>query len=109
MVLVPPPADPTFADSGQRIFELLSKTGKTAKLSKDQKIHRRGNFPAINVGLTYGQGNKKPTNLLNSDPSAVETLLNNNDVKRFAGYASCRSPPPAHCDSLAMYNALMYF
>lgn len=89
MVLVPPPDDPTFAESGLRVYDLLANTGLTAKFSKEQKIHRRGNFPAINVGLTYGQGNKKPTNLLNSDPAAVDTLLVDKDVNRLAGYASC--------------------
>ncbi|TFK18416.1 hypothetical protein FA15DRAFT_565693, partial [Coprinopsis marcescibilis] len=50
--------------------------------------HRRGRFPAVNVGTSYGQGSKKPANLRHHDVELVERLLRDKDVQRLATFGS---------------------
>ncbi|KZP28375.1 hypothetical protein FIBSPDRAFT_729233 [Athelia psychrophila] len=52
--------------------------------------HRRGDFPALAVGVSYGGGQKRPGNLVNSRANArvLRRLLRTRALRRIAGFAS---------------------
>ncbi|KAF7304234.1 hypothetical protein HMN09_00824400 [Mycena chlorophos] len=53
-----------------------------------EKKHRRGLFAAINVGVSYGQGQTKPSWLKSDYEATAERLLANTDIQRMALFAS---------------------
>lgn len=55
-------------------------------------INSRGNFAALNVGLSPGQGSKEPVNLKQRGPlqGVADRLLANDDVQRMAHYHTSR-------------------
>lgn len=59
---------------------------------KDLIDPKRGDFQALNVGLSYGQGHKKPTLLdLDHFQNLADALLGNVDIQRLASYQDGKS------------------
>ncbi|KZP02401.1 hypothetical protein FIBSPDRAFT_970041 [Athelia psychrophila] len=52
--------------------------------------HRRGDFPVLAVAVSYGGGQKRPGNLVNSrrNARALRILLRTRALRRIAGFAS---------------------
>lgn len=65
-------------------------------LPKKSRRHRRGAFPAIAGGISFGGGQRRPSHLHNepANASALEWLSSLQPFKRIAGFASCRCPHP---------------
>ncbi|KAF8056168.1 hypothetical protein FPV67DRAFT_1431887 [Lyophyllum atratum] len=83
-----PSNDPTYRESCQRAYNVIMREGAQAKFSKSETTHRRGDFPALNVGVTMGLGATYPTNLDNGPHAAmVERLISNPDIQRLAHFA----------------------
>lgn len=77
----------------------MMKEGGNARFRTSN--HRRGAFPAMNIGVLFGKGQLRPMRL-NDGPHGdmVGRLLASTSVQRLASYASCRLNTylkPAHC------------
>ncbi|KAJ6574070.1 hypothetical protein B0H19DRAFT_1253833 [Mycena capillaripes] len=60
-VLAGQPRDPTYKTSVAAAFGAIMQEGTAARFPAIMRKHRRGLFAAINVGLTFGKGQKVPT------------------------------------------------
>nr|GAT56089.1 predicted protein [Mycena chlorophos] len=69
------PDDPSYAASAQRAFDAVLREGHAAKFPASEKKHRRGLFAAINVGVSYGQGQTKPSWLKSDYEATAESYL----------------------------------
>lgn len=73
----------------QRAFQKLNTEAAQAQFAKSERTHRRGRFPAINVGISMGMGPTHPDNLkLGKHAGMVERLLGDRDIIRMANHAS---------------------
>ncbi|KAI0055932.1 hypothetical protein BV25DRAFT_1921411, partial [Artomyces pyxidatus] len=68
-----------------RAYDSLDKVRESLRLPDDVQ-HRRGRYPSVNVGISYGRGQKQPMNLPTPEP--VRQLLQDADVRRIAGFAN---------------------
>ncbi|KAG6815570.1 hypothetical protein H0H93_009451 [Arthromyces matolae] len=88
LVLVGMPDDPTYISSCEQAYSAMSKEGSCAEFSDAEKEHKRGPFPAKNVGVTMGLGATYPTNLqCGAHKDMLERLLANEHIKRLAYFA----------------------
>ncbi|KAF7318610.1 hypothetical protein HMN09_00372000 [Mycena chlorophos] len=87
-VYVSPPDNPTYAASHKSAYQELVDASLAAKFPAAFKQHRRGRFAAINVGLSYGQGQTTPSWLESDYPAVAERLLASTNFNRLAGFAS---------------------
>lgn len=63
-----------------------------AKFRPKEKRHIRGAFPALDVGVTYGNGLRAPVNLHTGHHTAMlERLLNHPGLHRMAAFADGRT------------------
>lgn len=86
---VGPPDAAQWPDVHRRAFEKLSAEAAHAHFARKERIHRRGRFPAINVGISMGMGPSDPSNLdLGKHAAMVERLLADPDINRMANHAS---------------------
>lgn len=85
------PFDPSYEKDAEDLFDIMVKEGDDARLGPAD--HHRGAFPAINVGVSFGQGQLHPINLKNGlHTDMVARLLESKSAQRLASYASCRFP-----------------
>ncbi|KAJ7180004.1 hypothetical protein C8R43DRAFT_941738 [Mycena crocata] len=92
-VLVGQPKRNDYADAVAHVYELLCKEGAAAAFPSNMCQHRRGLFAVINVGLSYGKGQKAPSFLRNGKyAAAADRLLANKHVQRLATFASGSGP-----------------
>lgn len=95
------PRDSTYAISARRSHNLILEEGRSACFKPEERHHRRGNFPAVNVGITYGKGTKSPVNLRHDRHSEMlKRLCSNSDIKRLATFASGRLFPALYLPTL---------
>ncbi|TFK76059.1 hypothetical protein BDN72DRAFT_867771 [Pluteus cervinus] len=67
----------------------MLREGEAADFHKKEKDHRRGVFPAINIGVTHGKGTPHPIQLSAGTHSAMmRRLLEDADMQRLAFFAS---------------------
>lgn len=86
-----PPDWITYPLARQRALNKILQEGQGASFSASEKKHRRGRFPAVNVGVTYGNGATEAINLKNSNHDAmVQRLCADKDIQRMATFASGR-------------------
>ncbi|KAG6835061.1 hypothetical protein H0H93_005200 [Arthromyces matolae] len=79
--------DPSWLDSCNNVFDAIKEEGIAAGFTASGEEHCRGNFPAVNVGITMGYGATYPTNLSTGSHTAMmERLLANRDVKRISNF-----------------------
>ncbi|KAJ7898755.1 hypothetical protein B0H13DRAFT_2234274 [Mycena leptocephala] len=87
-VLAGQPCKDDYAAAVQRAFTAISQAGTEARFPASMRKHRRGLFAAINVGLSYGKGQKVPCWLNNKEyTSLADELLANEDIGRMASFA----------------------
>ncbi|KAF8876360.1 hypothetical protein CPB84DRAFT_1689174, partial [Gymnopilus junonius] len=74
----------------QRVTDKLNRAGGEAKITqKWQQENRRGDFKAIAVGVSFGQGQKMPGYLkVNPNQKLVHALITNADLKKCSGFAA---------------------
>ncbi|PPQ67439.1 hypothetical protein CVT26_007233 [Gymnopilus dilepis] len=83
------PDDARFLAAADAVFEHLAVAGKAAAFRKSHVEHPRGAFPAVNVGITHGQGTQRPVNLQTHElKGVVEELLADENVQRLATFGS---------------------
>ncbi|KAJ6532935.1 hypothetical protein DFH09DRAFT_932987 [Mycena vulgaris] len=69
-------------------FHAIRDAGQEARFPSAMREHRRGLFAAINVGLSYGKGQKVPCWLDNKEYTPIaDKLLANRSIGRLAGFA----------------------
>lgn len=92
-VLVGRPAnDPTYLQDCGRAFEAISRAGESANFRPEEKRHRRGCFPAINVGVSHGNGTTAPCQLSNGPHELMLSGLQaEKSIQRLAAFASGKS------------------
>ncbi|KAH6899086.1 hypothetical protein BKA70DRAFT_1115654 [Coprinopsis sp. MPI-PUGE-AT-0042] len=88
MVLVAPPDDPTYRAACDEVASVLEAHAQSGSFTNEELSHKRGQFPALNVGTSYGQGSTRPSNLRNKDAAMVASLLANTCIQRVAIFAS---------------------
>ncbi|KAG6893826.1 hypothetical protein C0992_008513, partial [Termitomyces sp. T32_za158] len=92
-VLAGQPRDSRYQQSAARVYDALVRESQSAAFGLDAAAHRRGRFPALNVGAYYGNGTRTAVNLNSrADPSIAQRLLANPDVERLANFASGELP-----------------
>ncbi|KAJ6521651.1 hypothetical protein DFH09DRAFT_1251093 [Mycena vulgaris] len=75
-------------------FHAIRDAGQEARFPSAMREHRRGLFAAINVGLSYGKGQKVPCWLDNKEYTPIaDKLLANRSIGRLAGFADGASRP----------------
>lgn len=96
----------------QAAFERLNTEGERAHFTKDERVHRRGRFPAINAGISMGTGPSHPGVLdLGKHTEMVARLLADPNIKRMANHASGmrrtgrNKPKLTCCPYAASFNA----
>ncbi|KAJ7862693.1 hypothetical protein B0H13DRAFT_2354532 [Mycena leptocephala] len=87
-VLAGQPHSAAYAAAAHGAFIDIMKAGAGACFPADMRRHRRGLYAVINVGLSYGQGQRIPGWLDNKEYSNLaDGLLASTNVKRLAGFA----------------------
>jgi len=88
-VLAGRPDDPTYTKAAEAAFQTLAEESSKANFVTKECNHKRGCFPAVSVGLSYGQGQLKPA-LLNTGKNTemVERLIQNSNIQRIATFGS---------------------
>jgi hypothetical protein len=64
-VLAGNPRKPTYDANCAAACQSIMEAGRSSLFSDKHKLHRRGNFPAANVGITHGKGTTEPISLNN--------------------------------------------
>lgn len=108
-VLVGQPRGGAYLDAACRCHRAILEEGRREHFEPEEQQHRRGNFPAINIGITHGMGLPVPTNLVNEGHrEMVERLLADADIKRLATFASGAflATPRAPVSRLTHYRQL---
>jgi hypothetical protein len=52
------PRDPTWTNVESNATGALHEGGKQASFSQEQRMHRRGDYPALGVGVSFGGGRR---------------------------------------------------
>ncbi|RDB20133.1 hypothetical protein Hypma_012874 [Hypsizygus marmoreus] len=87
--LVGQPPDPSFRRAARRAFETLMREGQAAGFRREEMSSRRGQFAALNVGVTYGNRTTQPVTLNDHEHAdMVSRLLADADFQRLASFAS---------------------
>ncbi|PPQ97895.1 hypothetical protein CVT26_013069 [Gymnopilus dilepis] len=70
--------------------EALESNRSRLLIPKEERVHRRGAFPAVPCGISHGGGSTQPGNLNNNKNNAavVEELCAMDCFKRLAGFAT---------------------
>ncbi|KAG6836254.1 hypothetical protein H0H93_009778 [Arthromyces matolae] len=88
LVLVGMPDDPTYLESCRLAYKAMGEEGSRAEFVGKDKDHKRGPFPAKNVGVTMGLGATYPTNLqCGNHKDMLDRLLANEHIARLASFA----------------------
>ncbi|KAG6915178.1 hypothetical protein DXG01_012840 [Tephrocybe rancida] len=86
------PNDPLYRDAADRTYELMMSVYERVKgdFDADSKIshHKRGHFPALNVGIMHGIGRPQPSQLDNGKYEPLVRELLDSILQRLAGYGS---------------------
>ncbi|KAK0439090.1 uncharacterized protein EV420DRAFT_1279737 [Desarmillaria tabescens] len=87
-VIAGQPRDPSYSAACMEVHDDILREGQTANFRKN--CHgRRGGFPAVNVGISYGKGQKVPSRLQNGVLAGIiNRLVGSEAVRRMASYAS---------------------
>ena|SRR5580704_9926511 len=88
-VLAGRPDDPTYVKAAEETFQALAEEATKANFATKECNHKRGCFPAVSVGLSYGQGQLKPALLdTGKNTAMMERLLQNTSIQRIATFGS---------------------
>ncbi|KAJ7109051.1 hypothetical protein C8R43DRAFT_904942 [Mycena crocata] len=88
-VLAGQPRDRTYAEDAAAAFAAMAGERSTAQFPATLSVHPRGPFPALNIGLTYGKGQRVPS--YHSHPhygALLQRLIGNPGIRRMAIFAS---------------------
>lgn len=84
-----PGCDPSWEAMHIAAADKLEEARGRCKLSKKDTHHRRGHFPALASGISFGGGQLKPKNRSNGENTGIlAELTSHPSFKRLAGFAS---------------------
>lgn len=90
-VAVGRPDDAAYDAAYEEAYAAMLKAGQEGAFTEEELSHRRGEFPAVNVGISYGHGAQAPHNLRTHHHTAMlQDLLHNPGVTRMANFASSK-------------------
>ncbi|KAH9917197.1 uncharacterized protein B0H18DRAFT_1123790 [Fomitopsis serialis] len=89
-VLCGAPNDPAWTGVHRDAAAAISEARLRLSFASKDVVHRRGDFPALAVGVSYGGGQKQPANLVHSsaNETVLGSLLANQHVQRIASFGS---------------------
>ncbi|TDL13644.1 hypothetical protein BD410DRAFT_846742 [Rickenella mellea] len=89
-VLVGRPRDPGWAALSNDVFTTISKARDRCTFSQDQADHRRGQFPTLSIGTSFGGGQCRAGNLASTpaNKTVLEELLKEKCIQRIANFAA---------------------
>ena len=106
-VCVGKPSDPNFEKAHCAVYQAMDDARKSASFKDKELSHKRGEFPAVNVGVSFGHGPQKPHNLdVGDHGEMLDSLLQNESVIRMANFGSGGSIFLAAPFSFEQSNAL---
>ncbi|KAF9527051.1 hypothetical protein CPB83DRAFT_753067, partial [Crepidotus variabilis] len=86
-VLVAKAGGDGYDEATNEVFEMLKGLGAGASFSEKETRHLRGQFPAINVGISMGPGGTEPMRVsVKSHEAMMQRLLDNKSVQRLASH-----------------------
>jgi hypothetical protein len=93
--LVGQPRDPSYAAAAKQAYQFLETLRGQERFSPKERSHKRGSYPAIHIGTTYGYGLSTPLTLANKGHEALaQRLLGDKNIARLATFASGESTQP---------------
>ncbi|KJA14108.1 hypothetical protein HYPSUDRAFT_150797, partial [Hypholoma sublateritium FD-334 SS-4] len=89
-VLAGRPDDPNWTSVHRSAHSALQLARRRCRFPKKTRNHRRGSFPALSAGISFGGGQKLPGNLHHSktNKKQLDRLLGHQSFKRIAGFGS---------------------
>ncbi|KAG6825724.1 hypothetical protein H0H92_002706 [Tricholoma furcatifolium] len=88
-VLAGQPRDPGYLRDADEAYEMIIEEGKTAKFDSKFKFHKRGDFPAVNLGPICGAGSEHPMQQsLGSCADTMERLCSAKPIQQLINYQS---------------------
>ena len=102
-VLAPSPSDSSYVNSTKLAYEKMKYEAAHANLnSKELLDPKRGDFHALNIGLSYGNGHTHPTYSNGGRYQKIaDALLGDVHIQRLASYQDCKS---RFCDLQYIYS-----
>lgn len=83
------PNDLSYECATYEALDLIMQEGRGAAFSRSEKLHRRGYFPALAVGISYGKGQRQPMKLRNGVHTAMlQRLVGASCIQRLALFAN---------------------
>ncbi|KAI0644163.1 hypothetical protein C8Q79DRAFT_1002104 [Trametes meyenii] len=84
------PEDPSWDSVVADATTAMQKAAGSCKFKDEQVKHRRGNYPALDAGVSYGGGQQVPTNLKHTKKNgrALQELRSHPAMVRLAGFGS---------------------
>ncbi|TFK58750.1 hypothetical protein BDN72DRAFT_781649, partial [Pluteus cervinus] len=73
---------------GRRVLNVMLKEGAAEEFFQDDTVHKHREFPAVNFGITHGQGGRIPVNLRSPHEAMLQRLLDDVDIQRMASFCS---------------------
>lgn len=93
------PSGTSYRNAANRSYFRIAEEGEDANFHQSCSVHRRGGFPALNVGLSYGMGQQEPAHLKNGAYShMLERLVQDPAIQQVAAFGSCECPPPPYLE-----------
>ncbi|KAM6489083.1 hypothetical protein JOM56_001485, partial [Amanita muscaria] len=86
------PRDPDWHQVHNAAFEALGSAASRIRYHAKEVTNRRGSFPTVAYGISFGGGQLEPGYLRHGSPhkeKELERLLKNKAVQRLCGFASC--------------------
>ncbi|KAI0038445.1 hypothetical protein FA95DRAFT_1505673, partial [Auriscalpium vulgare] len=83
-----PVGDDTWDDDCVDAYDEMTDALGELKLSPDERFHRRGDYPAITTGISYGGGQTEPAELILHETNVpiVKKLRKGRGVRRISGF-----------------------
>ncbi|KAK0473655.1 hypothetical protein EDD18DRAFT_1368737 [Armillaria luteobubalina] len=79
-VMAGQPHDPSYSTACMEAHDAILHEGAAANFCKPSNNHHHGSFPAVNVRISYGKGQKVPSHLQNSALAAIINHLVGSEV-----------------------------
>ncbi|KAJ4478729.1 hypothetical protein C8J55DRAFT_430042, partial [Lentinula edodes] len=82
------PDDPGYEKAVSEMTESILKAGEATNWARSEKKHKRGDFPALARGISYGKGQREPMRLVGERQLMMDGLLKQDCFRRVAGFQS---------------------
>lgn len=93
------PCDPTYKEDHDDVCRAFLDVGARLSYRDSELNHKRGDFPAVNIGVTHSRGTRRPVFLKSDHQKAIDDLLEMKGLQRMAKFAN---------GALSLSSALMH-